>query len=361
MPLGAAANPFLSMKIALDAMGGDYAPVNPVEGAVAALREFADIELVLVGDQDRIRAELKRHKTDKVRQRLHLQHASEVVEMSDNAVQAVRRKKDSSINRAVDLVKSGEAEAVVTAGHTGALVTAATLKLRRLPGIGRAGIATVMPTEKNLFLLVDAGANIDATPEHLVGYAVMGSIYSREVINREVKNPRVGLVSIGSEAGKGNEFTRECYQRLSKARINFTGNIEGHALFNDPVEVVVCDGFVGNVVLKTAESLATAIFLWLKNELGKNPMRYAGAMLAKDAFKAIRKKTNTEEYGGMPLLGVNGICIKAHGNSSPKAIKNALRVAREAVEQKVNARIIAEISQYDEHKHDQPETVASAP
>lgn len=349
------------MKIALDAMGGDFAPVNPVEGAVAALREFSDVELILVGQEDKIKAELQRHDVGSNRARLHIHHASEVVEMKDNAVQAVRRKKDSSINRAVDLVKSQDAEAVVTAGHTGALVTAATLKLRRLPGIGRAGIATVMPTEKNLFLLIDAGANIDATPEHLVGYAIMGSIYSREVINREVKNPRVGLVSIGAEAGKGNEFTRECYQLLSQADINFAGNIEGHALFNDPVEVVVCDGFVGNVVLKTAESLATAIFRWLKNELGKNPMRYAGAVLAKDAFKTIRKKTNTEEYGGMPLLGVNGICIKAHGNSSAKAIKNALRVAREAVEQKVNDRIISEISQYDEQKHDQPAAVASTP
>ncbi|MEM1059606.1 MAG: phosphate acyltransferase PlsX [Verrucomicrobiota bacterium] len=346
------------MKIALDAMGGDYAPVNPVEGAVAAVREFPDLELILVGQEERIREELEKHGTNEERIRVH--HAAEVVEMGDNAVQAVRRKKDSSINRAVDLVKSGDAEAVVTAGHTGALVTAATLKLRRLPGIGRAGIATVMPTETNLFLLIDAGANIDASPDHLVGYAIMGSIYSRLVINRDVAEPRVGLMSIGSEAGKGNEFTRSVYQHLSGARINFVGNIEGHALFNDPVEVVVCDGFVGNVVLKTAESLATAIFLWLKNELSKNPMRYAGAMLAKDAFKAIRKKTNTEEYGGMPLLGVNGICIKAHGNSSPKAIKNALRVAREAVEQKINDRIIKEISQYDEQKQLQPETTAPA-
>jgi len=346
------------MKLALDAMGGDYAPVNPVEGAVAAAREFPDIELVLVGDEKRIASELRKHGSD--HKRISIHHASEVVEMGDNALHAVRRKKDSSINRAVDLVKAGDAEAVVTAGHTGALVTAATLKLRTLPGIDRAGIATVMPTEKNLFLLIDAGANIDATPDHLVGYAIMGSIYSRLVINRDVAKPRVGLMSIGSEAGKGNEFTREVYQHLSAARINFVGNVEGHALFNDPVEVVVCDGFIGNVVLKTAESLATAIFLWLKNELSKNPMRYAGAMLAKDAFKAIRKKTNTEEYGGMPLLGVNGICIKAHGNSSPKAIKNAIRVAREAVEQKINDRIIKEISLYDEQKQHQPETAASA-
>lgn len=330
------------MKIALDAMGGDYAPANLVEGGCLALQEFSDFELVLVGDEGRINTELARLPSGSWRDRLHIYHASQVVEMGDSPVDAVRRKKDSSINRAVELIKNKDAEAVVTAGHTGALVASATLKLRTLPGIDRAGIATVMPTESNLFLLVDAGANPEAQAHHLVGYAIMGSIYAKEVLG--FPEPRVGLMSIGSEAGKGNEFTREVYSLLENADITFTGNIEGHALFNDPVEVVVCDGFVGNVVLKTAESLATAIFSWLKHELKKSTLRKAGAMMAKDAFLAIHKRTNTEEYGGMPLLGVNGICIKAHGNSTAKAIKNAVRVAREAVAQQVNQRIVKAMS-----------------
>jgi glycerol-3-phosphate acyltransferase PlsX len=265
--------------------------------------------------------------------------------MADSATDALRRKKDSSISRACDLLADGGAQALVSAGHTGAFVAAAKVKLRMLPGIDRPGIATVMPTENNLFLLIDAGANVDSEPKQLLQFGIMGSVYSREVLGR--KNPRVGLMSIGSEASKGNKLTQEAYKELALARINFIGNVEGHDLFNKPVDVVVCDGFVGNVILKTAESLAGAIFSWLKRELKKDLRRKAGALLAKDAFYTIRHKTNTEEYGGMPLLGVNGICIKAHGNSSPTAIKNAIRVAREAVTHKVNPSIVAEISQHD--------------
>jgi glycerol-3-phosphate acyltransferase PlsX len=335
------------MKIALDAMGGDFAPANPVEGTILALKEYPDCEMVLVGEQTRLERELKNHGQGKWRDRISIHHASEVVEMGDSPVEAVRRKKDSSINRSVDLVKQGDAQAVVSAGHTGALVAASTIKLRTLPGIDRAGIATVMPTQTNVFLLIDAGANPEAHPNHLVGYAIMGSIYSREVLGNP--NPRVGLMSIGTEAGKGNEFTRETYRLLEAADIHFAGNVEGHALFNDPVEVVVCDGFIGNVVLKTAESLAQAIFSWLKYELKKNPLRQAGALMAGDAFRAIWKKTNTEEYGGSPLLGVNGICIKAHGNSTAKAIKNAIRVARDSVSQQINGRIIKAMSEHHEN------------
>ncbi|PAW77193.1 MAG: phosphate acyltransferase PlsX [Verrucomicrobia bacterium Tous-C9LFEB] len=337
------------MKIALDAMGGDFAPANPVAGAVAALKEYKDVELILVGDEARLNHELKEHGRGSWQDRLSIKHASEVIGMSEGAVEGVRRKKDSSINRAVELIKEGKAEAIVSAGHTGALVACATIKLRTLPGIDRPGLATILPTERNVFLLIDGGANIDAAPEHLVGYAVMGSIYSHEILG--YPKPRVAIMSIGSEAGKGNDFTRETYKLLSTTDvINFVGNIEGHALFNDPVEVVVCDGFVGNVVLKTAESLATGIFSWLKHELKKNPLRQAGALMAKEAFMAIRKKTNTEEYGGVPLLGVNGICIKAHGNSTAKAIKNAIRVARESVLQQVNGRIITAMSKLHDHE-----------
>ncbi len=340
------------MRIALDAMGGDFAPVNPVAGVLQALREYSDFSVTLVGDEEKVRAEMARHDFSGLEDRISFHHASQVVEMSDSAIDSVRRKKDSSISRAVDLVKSGDVDAVVSAGHTGALVAAATIKLRTLPGIHRPGLAVVIPTEKKGFLLLDAGANLDADPEHIVGYAIMGSIYAREIMN--CPNPRVGLMSIGTEDTKGNDFSKACFQVLSKAPINFAGNTEGHALFNDPLEVVVCDGFVGNIVLKTVEGLAKSMFSWLKRELTSSPVRILGAWLSRGAFLTIKKRTSTDEYGGSPLLGVNGICIKAHGNSSPMAIKNAIRVAREFVTLKINSRIVEAIESSHEVQTSDP-------
>ncbi len=334
------------MKIALDAMGGDLAPANLIAGAIQALREYPDVYLYLVGDESRIVAELKKHNASEFSSRFEIRHASQVVEMSDGAVEGIRRKKDSSISRAVELVKDGAADAIVSAGHTGAAVAATAIKLRTLPGVDRPGIATVMPTEKNLFVLIDSGANIDTRALNLVEYAIMGSVYSREVLG--FKKPRVGLMSIGTEDAKGNELTKEAFKYLTSAPIHFAGNVEGHDLFENPVEVVVCDGFTGNVVLKTSESIANAIFHWLKHELKRSPLRMIGAWLAQGAFQAIRRKTNYEEYGGSLLLGVNGICIIAHGSSTPKAIKNAIRVAREAILQQVNPHIISEIKAYHE-------------
>jgi glycerol-3-phosphate acyltransferase PlsX len=335
------------MRIALDAMGGDFAPVNPVAGVVQALREYGDFSVILVGDEEKVRAELAKHDASGLESRISYHHASQVVDMKDSGLDSVRRKKDSSVSRAIDLIKQGEADAVVSAGHTGALVAAATIKLRTLPGIHRPGLAVVIPTPTKGFLLLDAGANIDPAPAHIAGYAIMGSIYAREILGRS--NPRVGLMSIGTEAGKGNEFTKECFEVLSNTgSINFAGNTEGHALFSDPLDVVVCDGFIGNIVLKTVEGLAKSMFTWLKGELTKSPVRMFGAWLAKGAFLSIRKQVSTDEYGGSPLLGVNGVCIKAHGNSSPTAIKNAIRVAREFLAQKVNVRIVEAIPQNHE-------------
>jgi len=333
------------MKIALDAMGGDFGPPHLVGGAVMALRDYGQIsKLFLVGDSVKIEAELKKaHCNDR---RIEIYHSSQVVDMNERAVEAVRRKKDSSISRAVDLVKYGRADAIVSAGHTGAAVAASTIKLRTLPGIGRPGIAAVLPTEKNVFVLIDAGANIDARPEHLLQYAIMGSVYSRHVLH--YKNPTVGLISLGEEDVKGTELTKEVFQLLKHSDLNFVGNIEGRHLFEDPVEVVVCDGFVGNVILKTCESIAVAIFTWLKHELTRTPLRKAGAFLAKKAFLTIKDKTNYEEYGGSPLLGADGICIIAHGASTPLAIKNALRVAVESIEHQVNPHIIDEVQRYYE-------------
>jgi phosphate acyltransferase len=331
------------MKIALDAMGGDFGPPNLVGGAVLALREYRRIgKLFLVGDTKQIEAELKKHRCHD--SRVEIVHASQVVDMSDRAVESVRRKKDSSVSRAVDLVKHGQADAIVSAGHTGAAVAASKIKLRTLPGIDRPGIAAILPTETNVFVLIDAGANIDARPEHLFQYAIMGSVYSRHVLG--YAKPSVGLISLGEEDVKGNELTKEVFKMLRASSLNFRGNIEGRHLFENPVEVVVTDGFVGNVILKTSESIAVAIFTWLKHELKKNAKRAVGAALAKEAFHTIHRKTNYEEYGGSPLLGVNGICIIAHGASTPLAVKNALRVAVESVEHQVNPHIIEEVQRY---------------
>ncbi|MFL6529988.1 MAG: phosphate acyltransferase PlsX [Chthoniobacterales bacterium] len=333
------------MKIALDAMGGDFGPPNLVAGAVMALQAYPNIEkLFLVGDSAHVEAQLKQQNCND--RRVDIVHSTQVVEMRDKAVESVRRKKDSSISRAVDLVKHGQADAVVSAGHTGAAVAATTIKLRTLPGVERPGIASLVPTESKLFVLIDAGANVDPRPMHLLQYGIMGSVYSRHVLGCE--NPCIGLMSIGEEDVKGSGFTQEVFKMLKESGLNFRGNIEGHDLFADPVEVVVCDGFVGNVILKTCESVGDAIFKWLKHELTKNKMRMAGAYLAQSAFKTIRKKVNYEEYGGSPLLGVNGICIIAHGASSPLAIKNALRVAAESIEHELNPHIVEEIRRYNE-------------
>ncbi|HEY1769985.1 MAG TPA: phosphate acyltransferase PlsX [Chthoniobacterales bacterium] len=343
------------MKIALDAMGGDFGPPNLVGGAVLALREYPQIQkLFLVGDTAQIESVLKKENCND--RRIQIVHSTQVVAMSDGAVASVRRKKDSSVSRAVDLVKKGEAAAIVSAGHTGAAVAATAIKLRMLPGVERPGIASLVPTETNVFVLIDAGANSDAKPEHLVQYAIMGSVYSRHVLG--YNNPAIGLMSIGEEDVKGSDLTKEVFKMLKASELNFRGNIEGHDLFENPVEVLVCDGFVGNVILKTCESVGDAIFKWLKHELVKNKVRMAGAYLAQSAFKTIRKKVNYEEYGGSPLLGVNGICIIAHGASTPLAIKNALRVATESIEEQVNPHIVEEIARYNE-SHASLETALS--
>lgn len=326
------------MKIALDAMGGDYAPQNPIAGAIQALRDFPDVEIVFVGDESKVRAELAKHATADIQSRYSCLHASQVVDMTDSGLDSVRRKKDSSVSRAVDLVKSGDADAVVSAGHTGALVAASTIKLRTLPGIERAALGVLIPADSGVFLLIDGGANIDPSPRHIVGFAVMGAVYYKAIVG--TSEARVGLLNIGTEPGKGTDFCRECHQLLGEAPVDFAGNVEGHGIFKKPVEVVVCDGFTGNIFLKTVEGLAKSMVSWIKEEIQKNPLRMLGALLSQGAFKAVKKRTSTDEYGGTPLLGVNGICIKAHGNSSALALRNAIRAARMAVELQINNRIV---------------------
>jgi glycerol-3-phosphate acyltransferase PlsX len=333
------------MRIAVDAMGGDYAPQNVVAGAVDALRSLGKIEkLFLVGDQPRVEAELRRAGvTDS---RLQIVPASEVIEMDDAPAQAVRRKKDSSMTRAIDLVKGSEADAIVSAGNTGALLTASHLKLRTLDGVDRPGLACLIPAPENIFVLMDAGANLEPHPSNLVQYAIMGSRYSQQILG--YPRPRVGLFSIGTEEMKGNELTLEAYRLLKQTNLNFVGNIDGHDLFANKADVIIADAFVGNAVLKACESTARVVGRWLKDELRKTPIRILGAMLAGGAFKALKEKTDPDTYGGAMLLGINGICIKAHGASSAKAIKNAIRVATEFVEGHFNEHIVEDIKRFND-------------
>lgn len=328
------------MKIAVDAMGGDFAPQNIVAGAVDALRGARPItRLFLVGDRARVEAELRRY--GPVDPRLELVHASEVIEMNDAPTQAVRRKKDSSMTRAIDLVKQGAADAVVSAGNTGALLAASHLKLRTLEGVDRPGLAAVLPTPARPFVLMDAGANLEPHPSNLVQYAIMGSRYASQILG--YPNPRVAVFSIGTEDLKGNELSLETHRLLKQTDLNFVGNIDGHDLFADIADVIITDAFVGNAVLKACESTARLVGTWLRQEIRRNPLRLLGGLLARGAFRDLRRKADPDEYGGAVLLGINGTCIKAHGASSPNAIKNALRIAAEFVDGQFNEHIVEEI------------------
>lgn len=334
------------MRIALDVMGGDKAPEAIVEGAIEALKAYdRDLQrLFLVGDEEVVKDQLARLKFS--HDRIGIVHASEVVTMHDSAVKSVRQKKDSSISVAVDLVKQGEADAVVSAGNTGAAVAAATIKWRNIPGVERSGIASPLPNEHGPCNIMDAGANVDAKPSHLLGYAIMGSVYARHVQGKE--HPVVGLMSVGEEDSKGTDFTREVFELIKATDLNFRGNVEGHDLFESKIDVVVCDGFVGNVLLKSCEATAKAMFKWLKQEINASPVRKVGAMIAQNAFKAVKERGNYETYGGSPLLGVNGVCIIGHGSSSPLAVRNAIRVALESVRHQVNPHIEKEMNRYAE-------------
>jgi len=322
-----------AMRIAVDAMGGDNAPAALVEGALRAARELDKVtRIILVGRESVLKTELAKH--GPIPEKIVIHHCTEVVEMGESPATAVRRKKDSSINVAVDLVKQGQAEGLFSAGSTGAQVAASTLKLRTLAGVQRPAIAAVFPSPTKPFVVIDAGANTDSTPTMLVEFAVMGMVYAREILG--VANPRIGLMSVGEEDAKGNALTKETFTLLSASGLNFAGNIEGHDLFEGEIDVVVCDGFVGNVILKTCESLAHAIGMWLKQEFKANPFRMAAALCLKGAFADMKRKVDPAAYGGAPLLGVNGVSIIGHGSSNALAVFNGIRVASEAVSQNIN-------------------------
>ncbi len=329
------------MRIAVDAMGGDFAPREIVKGAAEAAQRLPSVTKVfLVGDREAIQAELD--SLPGAHDKLEILHASELVGMDETPAQAIRRKKDSSIGRAVDLVKSGEADAVVSAGNTGAAVVACSLKLRTLEGVDRPAIATILPTQDRPLVMLDAGATLDCEPRQLLQFAAMGAAYSRIIMHRE--DPIVGLVSIGGEETKGNETTKETFKLLSEAPINFRGNVEGHDIFMGETDVAVCDGFVGNIILKTAESVGHAIGTWMKHEFKKNPLRLLGAIILKRALLDMRARMDPETHGGALLLGVNGVCIISHGASSSQAIYNAVRVASESVDLSLNQVIIDSVA-----------------
>jgi phosphate acyltransferase len=311
-------------RVAVDAMGGDNAPEIEVAGAVAACREFG-ISVTLVGDSARLEAELNKHAIQGLD--IDICHASEVVGMHDSASDAVRKKRNSSIRLAFDLVKDGKACAAVSAGNSGATMAAGMFVLKRIKGIERPAIAQIFPTLKGKTLVLDVGGNVDCKPIHLVQFAIMGEVYARYAMG--IENPEVGLLSNGEEDSKGNELTRETNMILRKTSLNYAGYVEGRDIFKGTADVVVCDGFVGNVVLKSSEGLAEAIGRMLKEEILKSWISKIGYLFVRSAFARFKKIVDYAEYGGAPLIGINGVGMICHGGSNVKAIKNAIRFANE--------------------------------
>lgn len=329
--------------VAVDAMGGDNAPAVEVEGAVSAARQWG-IAVALVGDADRIREELAKHATEALD--IRVKHASQVVGMHDSASDAVRKKKDSSIRVAFDLVKAGDAHAVVSAGNSGATMAAGMFVMKRVRGIDRPAIATILPNLNGQSLVLDVGGNVDCKAVHLAQFALMGDAYARDIL--DIPNPRVGLLSNGSEEKKGTELTRETHRLLKDSAFNYIGYVEGRDIYKGTVDVVVCDGFVGNVVLKVSEGLAEAVSTMLRREISSRFLARLGYLLARPAFKAFKKKVDYAEYGGAPLLGIEGVGMICHGGSTPVAIKNAIRMARDYVAMEVNGKLVAQLHKIGE-------------
>lgn len=335
-------------RIAIDAMGGDLGPSEVVAAVKLALHQSSNLNpITLVGDEAVLRpiiAHYGLHRSE----RLSVVHASEVITMDDKPLVALKKKRDSSMARAIELVKIGEANVVVSCGNTGALMACGTLRLRTMEGVARPALAAVVPREGGHFVLIDAGANPEPKPEHLVHNSILGSHYCRVMLG--IPSPRVGLMSIGTEDGKGNSLITETNDLLKRidSIINYSGPIEGFQVFAEHVDVVVCDGFVGNIMLKSWESLQKFITGMLREELGANPMRRTGALLSKGAFAALKDRINPERYGGAPLLGLRGNILKAHGSSNRNAIKSAIRAAGEIIKADMNQRMEADIARSNE-------------
>jgi len=324
------------VKIAIDAMGGDFGPKPIIEGVVEALK-IKNFEAILVGDE----TEIKKYLPEKFYNKVSFINSTDYIKMDEHATDALKRK-ESSIYKAIELVKKKEADAVVSAGHSGATMSLATLRIGRIKGIKRPAIATFMPTIKKEYTIVlDVGANVDSDSENLYQFALMGEIYSKEVLNHQ--NPKIGLLSNGEEDVKGNSITKEAFSKL-KNNPNFYGNVEGNDIFKGKVDVVVCDGFVGNILLKTSEGVAETIISLIKEEVRKSGLiSKVGALLMKKVFKVLKKSIDYAEYGGAPLLGVNGCVIISHGKSNAKAIKNAIFQAINYTESDITSKIETKI------------------
>jgi phosphate acyltransferase len=335
------------MRIAVDVMGGDLGSGVVVSGVKIALESPGHErmeKLFLVGAESEVKAALQQH--DCTDARIEVVNATQVLTMEDNPLTAIRRKKDASVVRAVALVRDGKADAVISLGNTGGLVAAATFGLGRLPAVKRPAIVTVMPTAKGHFVLLDAGANPTCEPLHLFQFALIGSVYARDMLG--VPNPRVGILSNGSEGFKGTELTQQAAELCKQSDLNFIGYVEGTEIFADRVDVVVADGFVGNIVLKTCEGLGKTILQILKSELTATPMRKMGALLAKEGFRKLKRKMDPEAHGGARIVGLNGTVVKVHGSASERVVANALRQMAEAASQQLNEHIAAAIARANE-------------
>ena len=325
-------------------MGGDYAPDAIMDGIAEALERFGDAyKLFLVGDQARIRENLSRLGLSEDDVRLEIVHSEEVIGMDEHPVKAIREKRKSSINITMDLVKNGQAQGAFSAGSTGAAVGSAFLKWRMLPGLARPGLAALLPKEAGgHWVLMDSGATVDCTPTYLAQFAVMGDLYARHILHRD--NPAIGLLSNGTEVGKGNRQTQDAFRLIREIPgLNFVGNIEGHDLFKENLDVVICDGFVGNIVLKTSEQLARSLSKMIKDSIMSKVMWKMGGLLCKGAFGAVKQATDASEIGGVPLLGVNGCCIIGHGNSNGHATANGIRAVGEFISSRINEKIVAQV------------------
>jgi glycerol-3-phosphate acyltransferase PlsX len=343
--------------IALDAMGADRAPKPEVEGAILAARHYG-VQVLLVGQEAVIRAELDEHPVWR-RLPIEIVNASEVIGMQEKAASAVRAKRDSSMRVGLRLVRDGKADGFVSAGNTGAVMATAKMVLGALPGVDRPALATAFPTTQGTAtILIDVGANVDSKAQNLQQFAIMGDVYFRTIFAGRfptAEHPRVGLLSIGEEESKGNELTREAYKVIKDLPLNFVGNVEGHDLYNGKADVLVCDGFVGNVALKISEGMAEAVRYLLQQSLQATITRQVGFLLSRQAFVDFKKRLDYSEYGGAPLLGIKGVCIICHGSSNGNAIKNAVRVAAEFAKSKLNRVIeerIAEASRHIAHDNE---------
>ncbi|MBX4269360.1 phosphate acyltransferase PlsX [Clostridium estertheticum] len=310
------------MVVVVDGMGGDFSPNAVVEGCIAAIKEY-NIDILITGSEDLIREELKKHTYDT--NKIKIINTTEVIDVSEHPVMAVKRKKDSSLVKALNLVKNGEADAIISAGSTGAFLAGCTLIVGRIKGINRPALAPVMPGKKMPFMIIDCGANAECKPNYLLQFGLMGKIYFENIL--KVVNPSVGLVNIGSEEEKGNELSKATFKLLKEANLNFVGNVEAREIPTGDVNVLVCDGFTGNVILKLYEGTVATIFDLLKTNIMASVRTKIGGMLLKPVFKKFKKDFDYKEYGGAAFLGVNGICIKAHGSSDAKAFKNAIKQA----------------------------------